>query len=59
MTTYNHLFDFAFQIPGCQDPEGNVTAEQIRHAIFTRLNRLSDEELLEAIGPPLDTYVED
>jgi hypothetical protein len=35
-----------------------IVAEQFREAIFSRVRNLSDDELLEVIGPPLDTYRE-
>jgi len=59
MPTYNHAFDIAFAIPHSSDPTGeNVTAIEIRQAIYKRLNSLSDDELLEAVGLPFHTYEE-
>ena len=55
MTIFNHAFDISFSVES-PDPEGRITAEQARKAILTRVNTLSDTELLEAIDAPWDTY---
>ena len=59
METYNHAFDIAFSIECRTDPSGeSITAQQFRDAIHKRLDSLNDEEILEAVGLPFDTYEE-
>ena len=54
---YNHAFDIAFAVSPSTDVEGeDITGKQFRAAIQERLDGLSDEELVEAIGAPFDTY---
>ena len=56
---YNHVFAFCFSVSGSLDQNGeDVTAEQIRHSIQSRLNDLSDEELVQCCGVPKDTCEE-
>lgn len=56
MTKYNHAFDIAFEIV-TDEPEGNVTEEQVIFALIARVMQLSaNDELLEAVGAPFDTY---
>ena len=60
MTTYNHAFTIAFQIEGSTTADGSeITPEQFRRAIETRLRRLGDLEIMEAIGAPFDSFEED
>lgn len=60
MTTYNHAFDIAFEIPGSTCPEANdVTQEMIIAALCRRVATLIEEgSALEAVGAPFDTYEE-
>ena len=58
MQTYNHAYDIGFSVSGSVCADGkDVTAPQIRAAIVARLDNLSDDELLEAVGL-FDTYSE-
>ena len=60
LPTYNHAFTIAFSISGSKSVEGeDVKPSQIREAILTRLAGLDDEELMEAVGMPFDTYEEE
>lgn len=53
---YNHAYDIAFSLEN-EDPHGFATAAEVRAAIINRLVNLSDDnELLEAVGLPFDTY---
>lgn len=57
ITLYNHAYTFAFSIDAA-DPSGeSIPASDLRTAITTRLNALSDSELLENLGAPFDTYL--
>jgi len=59
--TYNHAFEIAFSVPGSTCPNGtDVTAAQLIAALHERIRDLShsEDELLEAIGAPYDTYEE-
>lgn len=59
MDTYNHAFDIAFSMKS-NHPEGeDITPQQFRHAILARLAALVDDELMEAVGCPFDTYKEE
>ena len=60
MTTYNHAFTFAFEIGNSKDPEGNdLTPYTLRLQIISKLNAMSDEDLLENLGAPFDTHEEE
>lgn len=53
---FNHAFDIAFSLE-TSDPSGaTTTARQFRDAILRRLDSLSDDELIEAVGLPFDSY---
>ena len=56
--SFNHAFDLAFSLTSHDEQAADVTAPMLRHAIFRRLASLSDTELVEAVGPPFDTYQE-
>lgn len=58
MNRYNHMYSIAFSvINGSEDGE-HTTPSEVRQAILERLASTTDDELLEAIGYPDDTYVE-
>jgi len=59
--TYNHAFVIAFEVPHSTDKEGeDVTAQQMYDALIKRANDLmANDEMLEAVGGPTDSYVED
>ncbi len=59
-TTYNHAFTVAFEVAGSTSEDGEkVSAEQMRDAIRIRVNTLmSNNEMVEAVGLPYDTYCE-
>lgn len=59
MSQYNHAFDIAFSlVSGCPTGE-SVTGSQLREALNKRLLSLTDEDLVEAVGMPFDTYEEE
>lgn len=56
MKTYDHAFTISFSIKS-HHPEGDdITPQQHRHAILSRLASLIDDELLEAVGAPFDSF---
>ncbi len=55
MARFNHAFSFSFSLEN-DSPEGEVTAQELRHAILCRLHDLTDSEILENCGSPWDTY---
>lgn len=57
--TYNHAFCLPFTVPRHPSPEGDVKGSVLRQAIITRLENLSDEELVETCDAPVDSYEED
>ena len=59
--TYNHAFTIAFSVPGSKCPDGeDVTAEQMAAALQLRIKDLmANDEMLEAVGAPFDTFKED
>ena len=60
LPTYNHAYGLGFSVSGSTSVEGeDVKPSQIREAILTRLAGLDDEELMEAVGMPFDTYEEE
>lgn len=55
-TRYDHAFTIAFSLVS-SDPSGrDVTPSQLRAAILSRLESLADDELIEAVGAPYDSY---
>lgn len=60
VATYNHAFTIAFSVPGSKCPDGeDVTAEQMAAALQLRIKDLmANNEMLEAVGAPYDTYKE-
>ncbi len=59
MITYNHAYDIAFAIPHSISKGGeDITPIMFREAIIKRLKDLDDDELVEAIGMPFDSYEE-
>lgn len=59
MTIYDHAFTIAFSLRSCCPDGRDVSPGMIRTAILTRLASVGDEELLEAVGAPFDTYADD
>lgn len=60
VATYNHAFTIAFSVPGSKCPDGeDVTAEQMAAALQLRIKDLmANNEMLEAVGAPFDTFEE-
>lgn len=57
---YNHAYTIAVEISGsAREDAEDVTGAQLRAALLTRINSLSDAELLEACDAPYDTFEED
>ena len=55
-TRYDHAFTIAFSLVS-SDPSGcDVAPAELRTAILTRLAALADNELIEAVGAPYDSY---
>lgn len=53
---FDHAMTIAFSLRS-EHPSGeDLTAQQIRNALFQRLTSLNDDELVEATGAPFDTY---
>jgi hypothetical protein len=57
MPKFNHAYDFAFEVVSDRDDAEDVTAPMLRAALLERVNRLTDEELLEAASW-FDSYAE-
>ena len=58
MKKFNHMYSIAFiVVNGSEDGEA-TTAAEIRRGILERLATATDDELLEAVGYPDDTYEE-
>ena len=56
MKRFNHMYSISFiVINGSEDGEHTTPAE-VREAILKRLETTTDDELLEAVGYPEDTY---
>jgi len=52
---YSHAFDIAFEVV-TDHAAARVTAREIRAALQRRVETLTDDELLEAVGLPFDSY---
>jgi hypothetical protein len=48
MPKFNHAYDFAFEVISERDDAEDVTPAMIRAALLERVNRLTDEELINA-----------
>lgn len=58
--TYNHAYTFAVEIAGsASEDAADVTGAQLRAALLERINRLSDEDILDACEAPYDTFEEE
>lgn len=55
MARFNHAFSFSFSLEN-DSPNGEATAQELRHAIVRYLQELTDSEILENCGCPFDTY---
>ena len=56
---FNHVFEIAFEVDSEKDSP-DIPAGEIRQALEARLKRLDavgDAELLEAVGDPVETWV--
>ncbi|HEX2842066.1 hypothetical protein [Hyphomicrobium sp.] len=54
---YDHAFTIAFSITSHHKDVDDIKPQQFRNAILARLASLVDDELLEAVGFPFDTFV--
>lgn len=53
---YNHLFSIGFSCVTNHKTGEDVTPLELREAILHMLSDLPDSEMLEACGPPCDSY---
>lgn len=53
---FNHAYSFAFEVISNDDRGEDVTADMLRSALMARLNRLDEDEMIEACGCPWDTF---
>lgn len=58
MTRYNHALSIAFEVTSNEEQGEDISGGMLREAILKRLNNLNDNELVEAVGAPYDTYIE-
>lgn len=58
MKKYNHMYSFTFSLVN-NSPDGETTTpKEVREAIIKRLSTIDDDELMECMGYPEDTYEE-
>ncbi len=55
MARFNHAFSFGFSLEN-DSPSGEVTGQELRHAIVCRLQELTDSEILDNCDSPWHTY---
>jgi len=55
MARFNHAFAFGFELEN-DSPEGEVTGQELRHAIVCRLQEMTDDEILGNCDSPWHTY---
>jgi len=48
MSKFSHAYDITFEVISDRDDAEDVTAPMLRAALFERVNRLTDDELMEA-----------
>lgn len=56
MPTYDHAFTIAFSIKSQHEKGDDISPQQYRNDL-ARLASLCDDELLEAVGMPFDSFV--
>ena len=56
MKRFNHMYSIAFVVINGSDDGEKTTAAEVREGLLKRLASMTDDELLEAIGYPDDTY---
>jgi hypothetical protein len=62
MTTYNHLFSIMFAVvtkASCEDENDWPTSAEIFDALEWRFENMGELEIIEAVGEPHDTYIQD
>jgi len=50
MVNYSNLYDIAFEVISTTDDGSDITGGMVRMAILNKLDRLSDDEIMEHIG---------
>ena len=55
-TRYNHAFNFAFSVDAADPTGDHIPVAELRGALIKKLAAMSDNELLENLGAPFDTY---
>lgn len=58
-TMYNHMYSLTFTVINGSETGEETTPEEVRYAIKKRLESISDDELMECLGYPDDTYKEE
>lgn len=53
---FNHALDIAFSVETHDADGGDATPAAIRRALYERIAALNDDELMEAVGAPYDSY---
>jgi len=53
------MYSFTFSLVNDSETGEETTPEEVRYAIKKRLESISDDELMECMGYPDDTYKED
>jgi hypothetical protein len=53
---YNHAYDIAFSLKSDCQQGNDVTPDMVRLALQKRIASMCDNELMEAVGAPFDTY---
>ena len=56
---YNHACVFAFEIRSDHPSGESITGAQFKAACRARLDRIPDDEMIEACWPPYDTFEEE
>lgn len=55
MSKYTHDYDIRFVVNSDESNGEDLKGKHIRAAILKRLSALDDEEILEAVGMPINT----
>ena len=53
---YNHAFTFAFSLENSSPDGSETSADELRSALLNRLMNITDDEIIENVGLPFDTY---
>ena len=59
MKKYNHAYSISFSLVNTSEDGEKTKPSEVREALLKRLASIDDNELMECVGYPYDTYEEE